>query len=48
MFLKQKRNYRETIYDGAIGIKETNWDSSIDMKRRLVGFLKQVKNRVSD
>jgi len=23
MFLKKKRNYHETIYDGAIGIKET-------------------------
>jgi len=23
MFLKKKRNYHETTYDGAIGIKET-------------------------
>jgi len=28
--------------------KETLQDSSIDMKSRLVGFLKQAKNRVSD
>jgi len=39
MFLKKKRNYHETIYDGAIGIKNF-YDSSIDMKSRLVGFLK--------
>jgi len=37
MFLKKKRNYHETINDGAIGIKS-----------RLVGFLKQAKNRVRD
>jgi len=48
MFPKKKRNYHETIYNGAIGIKETFWDSAIDMKSRLVGFLKQAKNRVSD
>jgi len=48
MFSKKKRNYHETIYNGAIGIKETFWDSAIDMKRGLVGFLKQGKNRVSD
>jgi len=48
MFLKKKRNNHETIYDGAIGIKETFKDSSLDMKSRLVGFLKQVKDRVSD
>jgi len=35
-FLK-KRNYHETIYDGAIS-----------MTNRLVGFLKQAKNRLSD
>ena len=35
---KEKRNYHETIYDGAVGIKKTFWDSSIDMKIRLVGF----------
>jgi len=40
--------YHETIYDGAIGIKETFKDSSMDMKSRLVGFLKQAKNRVID
>jgi len=45
---QEKRNYRETIYDDAIGIKETSWDSSIYMKSRLVGFLKQAKNRESD
>jgi len=45
---QEKINYHETIYDGAIGIKETFWDSSIDVKSRLVGFLKQAKNRVSD
>jgi len=44
---QEKRNYHETIY-GAVDIKETFWDSSIDMKSRLVGFLKQAKNRVSD
>ena len=48
MFLKKKRNYHETIYDGAMDIKETFQDSSIDMKSRLVGFLKQAKNRLSD
>jgi len=48
MFLKKKRNYHETIYDRAIGIKETFKDSFADVKRRLVGFLKQAKNRVSD
>ena len=48
MFLKKKRNNNETIYDGTIGIKETFWDSFTDMKSRLVGFLKQVKNQVSD
>jgi len=37
MFLKKKRNYRETVHDGAVG-----------MTSRLVGFLKQAKNRVSD
>jgi len=47
MFLKKKRNYHETLYDGAIGIKETFEDSSVDMKSRLVGVLKQAKNRVS-
>jgi len=48
MFPKKKRNYNETIYNGATVIKETFWDSAIDMKSRLVGFLKQAKNRVSD
>jgi len=48
MFLKKKRNNNETIYDGAIGMKKTFQDSSIDMKSRLVGFLKQPKNSVSD
>jgi len=50
MFLKKKRNRHESIYDGSIGIKETFLGSSIDMKSRLVlvGFVKQVKNRVSD
>jgi len=37
MFLKKKRNYYETIHDGAKG-----------MTSPLVGFLKQAKNRVSD
>jgi len=46
MFLK--KNYLQTIYNGAIGIKETFWDSAINMKSRLVGFLKQARNRVSD
>ena len=48
MFLKKKGNYHETIYGGAMDIKETFLDSSIDMKSRLVGFLKQAKNGVSD
>ena len=48
MFFKKKKNYDDTIYDGAIDTKETFQDSSIDMKSRLVGFLKQAKNRVSD
>jgi len=38
MFLKKKRNYHEIIYDGAIGIKETFSDSSVDMENRLVSF----------
>ena len=37
---QQKRNYHETIYDGAIGIKETFEDSSMDMKSRLIDFFK--------
>jgi len=37
MFLKKKINCHETIHNGSIG-----------MASRLVGFLKQVKNRVSD
>jgi len=40
MLLKKKSHYHETIYDGAIGIKETFQDSSIDMKSRIVGFSK--------
>ena len=48
MFFKKKRNYYETIYDGAIGIKETFKDSATDMKSWLVGFSKQAKNRMSD
>jgi len=44
MFPKKK----ETIYNGAIGIKETFWDSAVDTKCRLVGFLKQAKNCVCD
>jgi len=38
MLLKKKRSYHETIYDNAIGINETFYDSSIDMKNWLVGF----------
>jgi len=45
---QQKRNYHETIYDGAIGIKETFEDSSTDMKSRRIDFLKQAKNCVID
>jgi len=45
---QENRNYHETIYDGAIGTKETFEDSSMDMKSRLVGSLKQAKNRVID
>ena len=45
---QENRNYHETIYDGAIGIKETFEDSSMGMKNLLVGFLKQAKNRVID
>ena len=45
---KKKLRYHETIYNGAIGVKDTFWDSAIDMKSRLVGFLKQAKDRVSD
>jgi len=37
MFLRKKRNYHETIHNGATG-----------MTSRLVGFLKQTRNRVSD
>ena len=48
MFLKKKRSYQETIYGGAVDIKETFYHSSVDMKSRLVSFLKQAKNRVSD
>jgi len=48
MFLKKKRNYHETIHNGAIGVKETFWDSAMDTKSRLVGFLKQAKNLVDD
>jgi len=48
MFPKKKRNYHQIIYNGAISIKETFWDSAIDMKSRLVGFLRQAKNRMSD
>jgi len=45
---QQKRNYHETIYDGAIGIKETFEDSSMHMKSQFISFLKQAKNRVID
>jgi len=54
IFLKKKRNCHETIvsyiYDSSMDIKETLRGSSIDIKSWLVleGFLKQVKNRVSD
>jgi len=48
MFLKKTRNYCEIIYDGAIGIKKTFQGTSMDMKNRLVGFLTQAKNAVSD
>ena len=48
MFLNKKRNYHETIYNGAIGIKTNFWDSTIDMKSRLVGFLKQAQIRMGD
>jgi len=37
MFLKKKKKLSRTIHDGAIG-----------MASRLVGFLRQAKNRVSD
>jgi len=47
MFLKNKRNYHETIYDSAIGIEETFYDNPVDMKIRLVDFLKEAKNRVN-
>jgi len=47
---QEKRNYYETIHDGAIGIKETILNSAIGMESLFVGhcFLKQAKNRVSD
>jgi len=47
---QHKRNYHETIYDSAIGIKGTIKDFSVGMKSRIVGyrFLKQAKNRESD
>ena len=56
MFLKKKRNYHETIYGGAMDIKKLSriapvfsiQELSIDMKSRLLGFLKQAKNHVSD
>jgi len=35
MFLKKKRNCHEIIYDSSIGIKETFWCSSVDMKTAL-------------
>jgi len=44
---QEKRNYHATIYDGAVGIKETFEDISVDMQSRLVGVLKQAKNSVS-
>jgi len=37
MFSRKKRNYHETIHDGAVGVTS-----------RFVVFLKQAKNRVSD
>jgi len=42
IFFKKKRNYHESIYDGAIGMKETFWVSFIDMKSGFVDFLKQA------
>jgi len=48
VFQEKKTNYHEPIYNGAIGTKETFWDSAVDMKSRLVGFLKQAKNRLND
>ena len=46
MFLKKKRNYHETIYGGAMDIKETFQDSSIDMESRLVGLFRRERERV--
>jgi len=37
---QEKRNYHETMHDGAIGIKENFQDSSIYMKNQLAGFFK--------
>jgi len=50
MFLKIKRNYQESIHNGAVGIKETIYDSAVRIESRFEGhrFLKQAKNRVSD
>jgi len=50
IFLKKKGNRHETTYDSSMGIKGPFLGSSTDMKSWLVleGFLKQVKNRVSD
>ena len=45
---EKKKLSRNSLRDGPIGIKETFRDSSIDMKSRIVGFLKQAKNCVSD
>jgi len=43
--LKKKRNYHETIYDQH---RRNFLGSAIDKKSRIVGFLKQAKNGVSD
>ena len=45
---QEKRNYHETIHDGAIGIKDTIQDSAKGMKSWLVGHCLQAKNRVID
>jgi len=34
---RKKRNYHEAIHHGPTGVKQTFWDSAIDMKSRLVG-----------
>jgi len=39
VFFKKKRNYQESIHNGAIGTIETIYDSAVRIKSRFVAHL---------